>query len=92
MVQQSEATKRKPPPLKVAVVGAGGVGSTFAYALLLDGLVDEIVLIDIDRRQAEGEVMDLNHAMPLSNPVHIWVGDYADFAEADIVVVAAGTA
>ena len=38
-----------PHPRKVVVVGAGKVGSTFAYALLLDGLVGEIVLIDIDR-------------------------------------------
>ncbi len=78
-------------PHKVAVVGAGKVGSTFAYALLLNGLVGEIVLIDIDRKRAEGEVMDLNHAMPLSNPARIWVGDYPDCAGADVVVVAAGT-
>ena len=81
-----------PHPRKVAVVGAGKVGSTFAYALLLDGLVGEIVLIDIDRQRAEGEAMDLNHAMPLSHPTRIWAGDYPDCAGADVVVVAAGTA
>jgi L-lactate dehydrogenase len=79
-------------PHKVAIVGAGKVGSTFAYALLLNGLVGEIVLIDIDHKRAEGEAMDLNHAMPLSNPARIWVGDYPDCAGADVVVVAAGTA
>lgn len=79
-------------PHKIAVVGAGKVGSTFAYALLLNGLVGEIVLIDIDRERAEGEAMDLNHAVPLSNPARIWVGDYPDCAGADVVVVAAGTA
>jgi L-lactate dehydrogenase len=78
-------------PRKVAVVGAGKVGSTFAYALLLNGLVGEIVLTDIDRKRAEGEVMDLNHAVPLSDPARIWVGDYPDCAGADVVVVAAGT-
>jgi glycine/D-amino acid oxidase-like deaminating enzyme len=61
-----------PHPHKVAVVGAGKVGSTFAYALLLSGLVGEMVLIDVDRERVEGEAMDLNHAVPLSNPVRIW--------------------
>jgi L-lactate dehydrogenase len=81
-----------PHPHKVAIVGAGNVGATFAYALLLDGLVGEIVLIDVDRERAEGEAMDLNHAVPLSNPARIWVGDYADCANAAVVVVTAGTA
>jgi len=84
--------EHEPYPRKVAVVGAGKVGSTFAYALLLNGLVGEIVLIDIDRERAEGEAMDLNHAMPLSHPTRIWAGDYPDCAKADVVVVAAGTA
>jgi len=79
-------------PSRIAVVGAGKVGSTFAYATLLNGLVGEIVLIDIDRERAEGEAMDLNHAAPLSNPARIWVGDYSDCAGANVVVVSAGTA
>jgi len=81
-----------PHPRKVAVVGAGNVGATFAYALVLNGLVGEIVLIDIDRKRAEGEAMDINHAVPLSNPVRVWAGEYADCAGADVVVVTAGTA
>jgi L-lactate dehydrogenase len=89
---REEMRAHAPHPRQVAVVGAGKVGSTFAYALLLNGLVGEIVLIDVDRKRAEGEVMDLNHAVPLSNPVRIWAGDYPDCAGADVVVVAAGTA
>jgi L-lactate dehydrogenase len=54
--------------------------------------VGEIVLVDLNRQRAEGEAMDLNHAAPLSNPVRVWAGDYADLAGADVVVVAAGTA
>jgi len=77
---------------KVAVVGAGRVGSTFAYALLLRGLAGEIVLIDMDANRAEGEAMDLSHAAPLSHPTRIWAGDYPDCASADVIVVAAGTA
>lgn len=78
--------------LKVAIVGAGNVGSTFAYALLLSGLVGEIVLIDMNKQRTEGEVMDLNHAVPLANPARIWQGDYADCAGAQVVVVSAGAA
>lgn len=81
-----------PHPRKVAVIGAGNVGATFAYALVLNGLVGEIVLIDVDRDRAEGEAMDINHAVPLSNPVRVWAGDYSDCAGADVVVVTAGTA
>ncbi|MGD2142912.1 MAG: L-lactate dehydrogenase [Anaerolineae bacterium] len=77
---------------RVAVVGAGNVGATFAYALVLNGLVGEIVLIDVDRERAEGEAMDISHAVPLSNPVRVWAGEYSDCAGADLVVVAAGTA
>ncbi|MFW6082482.1 MAG: L-lactate dehydrogenase [Chloroflexota bacterium] len=74
----------------MAVIGVGNVGATFAYALVLNGLVGEIVLVDIDRERAEGEAMDINHAVPLSNPVRVWAGDYHDCADADVVMVAAG--
>lgn len=77
-------------PLKVAVVGAGHVGSTFAYALLLSGLASEIVLVDADRARAEGEALDLSHAAPLAYPVRVLVGDYVDCRGAAVTVVAAG--
>jgi malate/lactate dehydrogenase len=48
---------------KVAIVGAGNVGATAAYALLLSGLAAEIVLIDANQKRAEGEAMDLAHAV-----------------------------
>jgi len=91
-VESYDVGHHAPHPRKVAVVGAGSVGATFAYALMLNGLVGEIVLIDIDRKRAEGEAMDINHAVPLSNPVRVWAGDYSDCAGADVVVVTAGTA
>jgi L-lactate dehydrogenase len=74
----------------VAIVGAGNVGSTFAYALLLNGLAAEIVLIDANRAKAEGEAMDLNHAMPFAHPTRIWAGDYSDCAGAAVTMLAAG--
>ncbi len=75
---------------RVAVVGTGNVGSTFAYALLLSGLASEIVLIDLNRARAEGEAMDLNHTEPFAKPTRIWAGDYPDCAGAAVTVIAAG--
>lgn len=74
---------------KIAIIGAGFVGTTFAYSLLIHGLASEIVIVDIDKERAEGEVMDLNHGIPFAHPARIWSGDYADCKDADIVVVSA---
>ncbi len=81
-----------PHPVKVAIVGVGNVGATFAYALLLSGLASEIVLIDANRARAEGEAMDLNHAVPFAHPARIWAGDYDDCSGATVTVIAAGQA
>lgn len=79
-----------PRPTRVAVVGVGSVGATFAYALLLSGLAAEIVLIDSNHAKAEGEAMDLNHTVPFAHPTRIWAGDYSDCAGAAVTVLAAG--
>ena len=76
---------------RIVVIGAGHVGATFAYALLLSGLATEIVLIDRDEARAEGEAMDLSHAVPFSRPTRIRAGDYDDCAGAVITVFAAGS-
>lgn len=73
---------------KVAIVGAGFVGSTFAYSLLIHGTVSQIAIIDVNKERAEGEAMDLNHGLPFAYPVKIWAGDYPDCKDADIVVIA----
>jgi L-lactate dehydrogenase len=78
-------------PVKVAIVGAGFVGATFAYALLQSGLASEIVLIDANRAKAEGEAMDLNHAVPFASPTRVWAGDYPDCSGAAVTVVTAGS-
>jgi L-lactate dehydrogenase len=75
---------------RVAVVGSGKVGSTFAYTLLLSGLASEIVLVDADARRAEGEAMDLNHAVPFTTPARITPGSLEDVADSAVVVMAAG--
>ncbi|MDQ2085998.1 L-lactate dehydrogenase [Herbivorax sp. ANBcel31] len=75
---------------KVTVIGAGFVGSTTAYTLMISGLVSEIVLIDINDKKAEGEVMDMNHGMPFVRPVKIYNGSYSDCANSDIIIITAG--
>ncbi len=79
-------------PIKIAIVGVGNVGATFAYALLGSSLASQIVLIDANKNRAEGEAMDLNHAVPLTHSTKIWAGDYSDCANAAITVITAGTA
>ncbi len=75
---------------RIAIVGTGNVGATFAYSLLLSGVASEIVLIDVNRKKAEGEMMDLAHAMPFTLPAEIKVGDYSDCAGAAVTVITAG--
>jgi len=77
---------------KVVVIGTGFVGSTFAYTLMTRGIASEIVLIDVDKKRAEGEAMDLNHGLSFVRPVKIWAGDYTDCKDADIIVICAGAA
>jgi len=79
---------------KVAIVGIGNVGATLAYGLMLSGLSTEIVLIDNNYKKAEGEAMDLTHAVPLatSTSTRIWAGTYEDTKDAAITVVTAGAA
>ena len=75
---------------KVVVVGAGSVGTTYIYALLQTGLATEIVLLDLDAQRVEGEVMDLSHGLPFIPPVSVRAGQYADCADAHLIVVTAG--
>jgi len=75
---------------KVVVVGAGAVGSTFAYALAQKGLADEIDLMDANRDLAEGQVLDLAHGLPFYPPVQIRVGQKQDYADAQVIVITAG--
>ena len=76
---------------KIVLVGAGMVGMSFAFAALNQNVCDELVLIDIDRRRAEGEAMDLNHGLAFSGAnMTIKAGEYEDCADADLVVLCAG--
>jgi L-lactate dehydrogenase len=75
---------------RIAIVGSGMVGSTTAYALLLEGLPAEIVLIDKNQSLAEGHADDLRDAQLYSHTVRIFAGDFSDCATADIIIITAG--
>lgn len=75
---------------KITVIGAGFVGSTTAYTLMISGLVSELVLIDVNKEKAEGEIMDLSHGMPFVRPVRMYHGEYSDCAGSDIIIITAG--
>ncbi len=75
---------------KATIIGAGFVGSTTAYTLMLSGLFSELVIIDINETKAKGEVMDLNHGIPFARPAKIYQGTYADSKDSDLVIISAG--
>ena len=77
---------------KVVIIGCGNVGMSYAYALLNQRTyVNELVLIDLDEKRIEGEVMDLNHCLAFApSKIDIRVGNYSDCKDADLIVIAAG--
>ncbi|MEY4479886.1 MAG: hypothetical protein RLZZ267_564 [Bacillota bacterium] len=77
---------------KIVIVGAGMVGSTTAFTLLLRGRATELVLIDYNKEKAFGDALDMNHAMPFIGKTTVRAGDYEDCAGADIIIIAAGAA
>ncbi|MBU2166747.1 MAG: L-lactate dehydrogenase [Alphaproteobacteria bacterium] len=77
---------------RIAIIGAGHVGATAGYALMLRALCREIVLIDSDPTLAAAEAADLSDANALARPARIWAGTYEDAAGAQIAVLTAGAA
>ena len=74
------------------IVGAGAVGATIAFTLLAKERFREIILLDIDREKAEGEVLDLSHGIPFVRPCKIRMGSFSDCKDADVLILAAGAA
>ena len=72
------------------VVGAGAVGSTFAYALAQKGLAEEIILLDANPDLAEGQALDLAHGLPYYPSVQIRAGQENDYTDAQVIVITAG--
>lgn len=75
---------------KIAVVGAGQVGSAISYTLALSGAAQEIDIIDIDAKKAQGEAMDIAHGAPMYPPVSVRGGGYELMDGTDIIIMTAG--
>jgi len=75
---------------KVGIIGCGFVGSTSAFSLMQSELFSEMVLIDVDKRRAEGEAMDISHGLPFAAPMKIYAGEYKDISDCAILIITAG--
>ena len=77
---------------KVILVGDGAVGSSYAFALVNQGIAQELGIIEIPQlhEKAVGDALDLSHALAFTSPKKIYAAEYADCADADLVVITAG--
>lgn len=75
---------------KVAIIGAGYVGASIAYALTLRNLASKITLIDIDEKKTAGEAADIQHGIPYMGTSSVKAGDYSDCANCDLIIITAG--
>jgi len=75
---------------KIAIIGAGSVGATTAFALMLRNVASEITLIDIDEARCEGEILDLSDALSLSKSSKIKRGTIDDAKKSNIIIICAG--
>lgn len=80
------------PSQKIAIIGAGAVGSTAAYTIMLRNLASEVILIDINEKKEEGEVMDIDEGLCFVETGCVKAATFKDAANADIIVVTAGLA
>ena len=77
---------------KITIIGTGSVGSTIAYTLANNGIVSDIVMIDVNGFKAEGEALDIRQGIPFGKPCSVHAGEYSDAKGSDIVVITAGVA
>ena len=75
---------------KVMLIGDGAVGSSYAYAMALQGVAEEFGIIDIAKERTIGDALDLEDATAFSFPKKIYSAEYADCKDADLVVITAG--
>ena len=75
---------------KITVIGAGSVGATVANDLMIQGVASEIVLVDINKKKALGEALDIYQGAPFHSPAIVRSGEYEDAAGSDIVVITSG--
>lgn len=75
---------------KITVIGAGSVGATITNDLMIQGIATEIVLIDINKKKAYGEALDIYQGAPFCSPTIVRSGSYKEAAESDIVIITSG--
>jgi L-lactate dehydrogenase len=75
---------------KVAIIGAGAVGSSIAFAMAIQQLCTELVLIDVNQDKAKGEALDISHGLPFLGQMDIYAGDYSDVKDCDLIIITAG--
>ena len=76
--------------MKVGIVGNGFVGATAAYAMVMEGIGREIVLVDKNETRSRAEANDIHHAVPFAHPLKVTSGSYADLKGSSAVIIAAG--
>ena len=77
---------------KITVVGAGSVGAAVANDLMVQGIASEILLVDVNKKKAKGEALDIYQGAPFHSPAVVRSGDYADAVDSNIVVITCGVA
>lgn len=77
---------------KISIIGAGSVGSTIAYTLVVNGIASEIVMIDVNEQKSLGEALDIRQGTPFCPPCSIYAGNYVDAKDSDIVIITSGIA
>ncbi len=75
---------------KIAIIGAGAVGSTAAFASTIKNVASEIILIDINEDKEAGEVMDITDGLCFVETGCVKGADFKDARNADILVITAG--
>ena len=75
---------------KAAIIGAGFVGASIAFSMMLDNTADEIVLIDIDSKKSGGEADDIAHGVEGIANSAVYAGDYSDCRGCSIIIITAG--
>ena len=76
--------------MKVAIIGVGGVGAATLLSLVMRGVACQVIVLDKNQERAKGVVADLQYGATLSPAVELRAGDYADLADAVLVIVTAG--
>ena len=78
--------------MKVGIIGAGAVGASTAFAMVMRGVAREIVLVDINRERAQAEADDILHAVPFAHPARVYAGGYDRLDGSKVVIITAGAA